>query len=109
MKEKWSTGHPAFSEDGRTLYFASDRPGGSGGSDIWMSIDNGAGWGQPVNLGPAVNTAGNELFPTVNGDALYFSSTGHHNMGGSNVRNASAGRTVDATDQHEGAHQYLQG
>jgi len=84
-EEKWSTGHPALSEDGRTLYFASDRPGGSGGSDIWMSADNGTGWGQPVNLGPTVNTAGNELFPTVNGDALYFSSTGHHNMGGLDI------------------------
>lgn len=84
-EEKWSTGHPALSKDGRTLYFASDRPGGSGGSDIWMSTDNGAGWGQPVNLGPTVNTAGNELFPTVNGDALYFSSTGHQNMGGLDI------------------------
>lgn len=84
-EEKWSTGHPALSKDGRTLYFASDRPGGSGGSDIWMSTDNGSGWGQPVNLGPTVNTAGNELFPTVNGDALYFSSTGHQNMGGLDI------------------------
>ena len=84
-EEKWSTGHPALSEDGRTLYFASDRPGGSGGSDIWMSTDNGSGWSQPANLGPTVNTAGNELFPTVSGDALYFSSTGHHNMGGLDI------------------------
>lgn len=80
-----STGHPALSGDGRTLYFASDRPGGHGGTDIWMSRDNGTGWGEPVNLGPTVNTPGNELFPTVNGNTLYFASTAHQNMGGLDI------------------------
>ncbi|MEZ4739007.1 MAG: OmpA family protein [Flavobacteriales bacterium] len=83
--ETWSTGHPALSKDGRTLYFASDRPGGFGGSDIWRSLFNGSGWSEPENLGPTVNTAGNELFPTVNGNALHFSSTGHTNMGGLDI------------------------
>lgn len=81
----WSTGHPALSADGRTLYFVSDRPGGLGGSDIWMSEDKGAGWTAPVNLGPTVNTPGNELFPVVNGRSLYFSSTAHRNMGGLDI------------------------
>ncbi len=81
----WSTGHPALSTDGRTMYFVSDRPGGLGGSDIWMSEDKGAGWTAPVNLGPTVNTPGNELFPVVNGRSLYFSSTAHRNMGGLDV------------------------
>lgn len=81
----WSTGHPALSADGRTMYFVSDRPGGLGGSDIWMSEDRGAGWTAPVNLGPTVNTPGNELFPVVNGRSLYFSSTAHRNMGGLDV------------------------
>ena len=83
--DAYSTGHPALSVDGRTLYFASDRPGSHGGTDIWMSRDNGTGWSEPVNLGPTVNTPGNELFPTVNGNTLYFASNAHHNMGGLDI------------------------
>lgn len=83
--EYWSTGHPALSADGRTLFFASDRPGGFGGTDLWSCKDNGTGWSEPENLGPIINTPGNELFPTVNGDALHFSSTAHNNMGGLDI------------------------
>lgn len=83
--DDWSTGHPALSKDGKTLYFASDRPGGFGGSDIWRCTDNGSGWSEPENLGPTVNTNGNELFPTVNESTLHFSSTGHINMGGLDI------------------------
>lgn len=83
--DTFSTGHPALSADGRTLYFASDRPGGLGGTDIWKSEDNGTGWSEPKNLGPAVNTPGNELFPTVNGHTLYFASTAHFNLGGLDI------------------------
>lgn len=89
----FSTGHPALSADGRTLYFASDRPGGHGGTDLWMSTDNGTGWTEPVNLGPTVNTPGNELFPTINGNTLYFASTAHENMGGLDI--------FSTTVQHE--------
>lgn len=81
----FSTGHPALSADGKTLYFASDRPGGHGGTDLWLSHDNGTGWTEPVNLGPTVNTPGNELFPTINGNTLYFASTAHENMGGLDI------------------------
>lgn len=83
--ERWSTGHPALSPDGKTLYFASDRPGGLGGTDIWRCMDNGTGWTEPENLGSTVNTPGNELFPTVNGNTLHFASTGHMNMGGLDI------------------------
>ncbi len=83
--ETFSVGHPALSSDGRTLYFASDRSGGFGGSDIWRCFDNGSGWSEPKNLGPTVNTPGNELFPVINGGALYFSSTAHENMGGLDI------------------------
>ncbi|MEO8069296.1 MAG: OmpA family protein [Flavobacteriales bacterium] len=83
--DRFSTGHPALSADGRTLYFASDRPGGLGGTDIWMSHDNGTGWGAPKNLGPTVNTSGNEFFPTVNGTTLYFASSAHFNLGGLDI------------------------
>lgn len=83
--EEWSTGHPALSADGKVLYFASDRPGGFGGSDIWQCRDIGTGWGKPENLGPTVNTPGNELFPVINANTLHFSSTGHINMGGLDI------------------------
>ncbi|HEY0978276.1 MAG TPA: OmpA family protein, partial [Flavobacteriales bacterium] len=83
--EEWSVGHPALSTDGRTLYFASDMPGGQGGTDLWRCVDNGQGWGRPENLGATINTPGNEMFPTVNGDALYFSSNAHENMGGLDI------------------------
>ena len=83
--ENFSTGHAALSADGRTLYFASDRPGGLGGSDIWRCVNNGTGWQTPENLGPRINTSGDELFPTMVGDALYFSSSAHQNMGGLDI------------------------
>ena len=80
--DDYSTGHAALSADGHTIYFASDRPGGIGGSDIWRSVDLGDGFGAPENLGPTINTPGDELFPTIAGGALYFSSNAHTNMGG---------------------------
>lgn len=83
--DMWSTGHPALSADGKTLYFASDRPGGLGGSDIWRCRDNGTGWSEPENLGGMINTPGTEVFPMVNGNTLHFSSSGHLNMGGLDI------------------------
>lgn len=80
--DKYSVGHPSLSADGKTLYFASEAPGGQGGSDIYkVSIQNNV-FGTPVNLGPQVNTPGNEVFPFIakNGD-LYFSSDGHKGYG----------------------------
>lgn len=83
--DAYSIGHPALSADGKTLYFTSDMPGGLGGKDLWQTTDIGMGWGPPVNMGPTINTRGDEMFPTVVGDALYFSSTGHNNMGGLDI------------------------
>ncbi|GAB2772097.1 OmpA family protein [Salinimicrobium soli] len=80
--DNYSVGHPSISADGKTLYYASDAPGGQGGSDIYkVSINNGT-FGTPENLGPTVNTPGNEFFPFVakNGN-LYFSSDGHKGYG----------------------------
>lgn len=77
---------PAFSPDGSTIYFASDRPGSVGVSvDLWMSRRATDGsWSQPINLGLGVNTACDELSPWVSGDGrwLYFSSSGHQTAGG---------------------------
>lgn len=83
--ETFSTGHPALSADGRTLYFASDRPGGQGGSDIWRSHFDAGTWSAPENLGASVNTPGQEVFPVINGGSLYFSSDAHDNVGGLDI------------------------
>jgi len=80
--------HPALSPDGTTLYFVSDIPGGSGGKDIWMvsRASTGDAWSNPRNLGPDINTPGNEVFPYVRNDGtLYFSSDGHIGMGGLDI------------------------
>lgn len=79
-------GHPFVSPDGRKLFFASDRAGGQGGTDIWYSVNSGNEWGVPVNMGPMVNTAGDELFPYLYLDStLYFVSTGHPGLGGYDI------------------------
>ena len=78
----YSVGHPSLSGDGKTLYFVSEAPGGHGGSDLYrVSIENGT-YGTPQNLGPEINTAGNEVFPfSAENDRLYFSSDGHKGYG----------------------------
>ncbi len=78
--------HPALSADGTTLYFVSDMPGGSGLKDIYVILKNGDSWSKPRNLGPDINTAGNELFPFVRDDGtLYFASDGRIGMGGLDI------------------------
>ena len=82
-----SFAHPAVSPNGEWLYFVSDMPGGLGGYDIWRCRLYGNNEvGSVENLGKAVNTAGNEMFPTFrpNGD-FYFSSDGHPGMGGLDI------------------------
>ena len=84
-------GHPAVSPDGEYLYFVSDMPGGYGGKDIWR-ISLKERQGSLVNLGPDINTEGNDDFPYVRSDgSLYFSSDGHPGMGGRDIFRASAG------------------
>lgn len=84
--DDYSCGHPTLSPDGRTLYFVSDMPGGSGGTDIYRSTYNGSSWTKPQNLGKEVNTPGNEMFPYMHEDGtLYFSSNGHNTLGGLDV------------------------
>jgi len=79
--------HPALTPDGRTLYFASDRPGGLGGTDIYVSRRTAAGWSEPVNLGEPVNTPEDDLAPTIAPDlkTLFFSSKGHGGAGGFDI------------------------
>lgn len=75
---------PAFSPDGRTVYFASNRAGGYGGTDIYAAqIDSRGRFSRIRNMGPEINTAGNEMFPYVAEDAkFYFASDGHPGFGG---------------------------
>ncbi|MDX2062592.1 MAG: OmpA family protein [Bacteroidia bacterium] len=76
--------HPNLANDGRTLFFASARPGGLGGTDIWMSTYSGAAWSEPRNLGAPINTPGNEYGPFLHADdrTFYFASDGHPGFGG---------------------------
>lgn len=79
---------PAVSPDGKTLYFASNRPGGKGGTDIWCSKKQSDGkWGEAFDLDSTVNTECDELTPfvTQDGEMLYFSSSGHATVGGYDI------------------------
>jgi hypothetical protein len=74
---------PALSADGKTLYFASDMPGGMGGMDIWACVRSGDGWSTPQNLGKTINTPGDETSPFLAPDGtLYFASDWHAGFGG---------------------------
>lgn len=79
---------PTFGADGKTIYYTSNRPGGKGKCDIWMTtmIEDGV-FSTPVNVGEPINTSGDELAPYLhpNGTVLYFASTGHPGMGGQDL------------------------
>ena len=85
IQENINYGHPALSADGKQLYFSCNHPEGWGGYDIWVAEKTTAGWGEPKLLGRAVNTIGNEKFPYLDADTLYFSSDFHPGMGGLDV------------------------
>ena len=85
---EYSVGHPFLTQDGNTMYFSSDMPGGFGGADIYRIQRNRNGnWGQPENLGEAINTEGDEFFPFFheNEKVLFFSSNGHLGLGGLDI------------------------
>ena len=83
----YSVGQASVSEDGKTLYFVSDMPGGYGGTDIYRTTMNDSGdWSTPENLGEFINTEGNEMFPYIHySGLLFFSSNGHKGLGGLDV------------------------
>ena len=80
-------GHPSISSDENNIIFSANMDGGYGGKDLWMVTKVARGqWSEPANLGPAVNTDGNEMFPFIHEDgSLYFSSNGHIGMGGLDI------------------------
>ena len=80
--ENYSIHHPFISPDGKTLFFASDMPGGQGGLDLYYATKSDSNlWGNPINLGHLVNSEANEAFPTFNDSILYFSSNGQIGYG----------------------------
>ena len=100
--DRWSYGHPVLTDNDKTMYFVSNRPGGYGDTtglngdnvtkDIWMVtyVRRGRTWSEPINLGPNINTEGNEMFPYVHDDGtLYFSSDMHPGMGGLDIFSAT--------------------
>ncbi|MCK7535857.1 MAG: hypothetical protein MZV63_35170 [Marinilabiliales bacterium] len=96
--------HAAISSDGKKLYFTSNREGGLGELDLWVSEkDNTGDWGIPVNLGNLVNTPYNEETPFISGDGntLTFSSEGHGSMGGYDIfLSRLCSRNVDQSCQY---------
>jgi hypothetical protein len=84
--EWYNISTPYLSSDGKKIYFASDKPEGYGGSDLYYSEWRGDYWNDPVNLGPEINTKGNEAYPFVNpAGELFFASDGHPGLGGKDI------------------------
>jgi len=85
--DEFSTAHPALSPNEDILYFASDRPGTKGLSDLWMvTINDDGTYGEPVNLGGDINTEGRETFPFISSDnKLFYGSDGHLGLGGLDI------------------------
>lgn len=88
VNSRYWESQPSLTADGSVLYFASDRPGGLGKSDIWKSVKNAKGlWEEPVNLGEGINTAEDENAPFIhaNGRTLFYASKGWPGMGGFDI------------------------
>lgn len=85
--DQYSVGHAALTPDGKTMYLASDMPGGKGGVDIYKTTRAEDGtWSQPTNMGDRINTEGNEMFPFIHHSGLlFFASDGHLGLGGLDV------------------------
>jgi len=99
-----SVAHPAISPDGQTLYFVSDFKKGLGGKDIWKATLSNGECKYIENLGPDINTSGDEMFPTVKADGtLYFSSNGHGGLGGLDIYKATPKKEGGWTVENLGA------
>lgn len=111
--EEISIGHPCLTTDGMMLIFASNMPGGYGGKDLWyIKYDKKAkGWDtmQVFNMGPSINTAGNELFPSLSADdsLLFFASDGHPGVGGLDIFKSSIQGAKTAPEKTWGKPQNL--
>lgn len=103
---EYNTAHPALNINEDYLYFVSDMPGGYGGFDIYRIKRNDNSWGVPENVGADINTAGNELFPTINYDQvtekeyLYYSSDAKHGMGGLDIYRSDINSNTIGKSEH---------
>ncbi len=109
---------PAFSPDGSTLYFSSTRPGGSGGADLYQAKVNRRGrWVDVRNLGPEINSPGDDVFPYISEDgSLYFASDGHPGFGkldmfravreGGHVKIENLGKPMNSSADDFGFYQF---
>jgi len=96
--KEYSVGHPSLSADGKWLFFASDMPGGFGETDLYVvRIADDGTMSSPKNLGPKINTIGNELFPFFRNGILYFSSDGHYGWGDLDVYQSTLLEGLDFT------------
>ncbi|WP_420573731.1 OmpA family protein [Kordia sp.] len=92
--DQYSVAHPALSLDEKTLYFASDMPGGKGQSDLYKVEIRGTEFGEPINLGDKINTESRETFPFISKDnKIYFASDGHVGLGGLDIFVSTIDRT----------------
>lgn len=99
---EYSYAFPNLGFDGSALYFSSNRPGGLGGFDLYVSYFQEGKWSKPENLGPEVNTAGNEITPFFDGDQLYFASDFHFGLGGYDNFSATVNNGVWSQPQNLG-------
>ena len=84
--DQYNCAHPCLSADGSKLFFTSDMPGGFGGLDLYVCSKKGNSWEKPENLGPNINTSGNDCFPFVdNKDGLFYASNGLGGLGGHDI------------------------
>lgn len=90
FNDSTNVSQPFLTADGKDLYVSSDADGGYGGKDLYVLTKTSEGWGNPLNLGPNVNTTGDETFPYIADDGkLYFASNGQMGMGGLDIFSAS--------------------
>lgn len=85
VRDGFNYGHPFLASPGNILFFAADLPDSYGGTDLYYSIYLNDEWGEPINLGPKINTLGDEKFPFYLDGILYFASDGHPGMGGLDI------------------------
>ncbi len=89
FEDSVNTGQATITADGNTIVFAAADPEGYGGTDLYYAVETFDGWSEPVNIGPGVNTKGNEAFPYIDDDGyLYFSSDGWPGLGGLDIYKA---------------------
>ncbi len=92
-QKQFSYAHPALSPSGTQLFFASDQEGGFGGVDLYVSNFENGTWGKPINLGPEINTEGDEFYPYFRKDGLlFFASDGHVGLGGQDIFKSRQGK-----------------